>query len=426
MIMKTKRYINWLLVSMLTITSFTVMSCKDQPDKYEIADGTPTVYYVRSPYASQKDSLMTGAYMGNTVCLVGDNLRSIVELYFNDQQAILNTSYITDHTLLCDVPKELPNNPTDKIYMKTQSGEIVSYDFEVLIPTATVNSISNEWAAVGEEATIYGDYFLSYDSDPLTITMPGGIAVTDITDVQKTSVTFVVPAGATESGKIEVKTKYGKSESKFYYRDYRGMILDWDGTHGMTQANGWRTGAALKVDDGTGVDGAFIRFKGTTTADGWNLGEDDWCFNFWPSATEPAISEMSGCSDLIAKYELSQLAIKFEYRIPTTMNWTSAALQVMLTMASTTGTNSYYWDATYPRTLWSPYASSGAYDTNGQWRTVTLPLSSFNKTHTGDLCATIFTEDYLGGLTFYFMGGPAGTASELQMDVDNIRIAPTE
>ena len=80
MIMKTKRYINWLLVSMLTITSFTVMSCKDQPDKYEIADGTPTVYYVRSPYASQKDSLMTGAYMGNTVCLVGDNLRSIVEL----------------------------------------------------------------------------------------------------------------------------------------------------------------------------------------------------------------------------------------------------------------------------------------------------------------------------------------------------------
>jgi hypothetical protein len=135
---------------------------------------------------------------------------------------------------------------------------------------------------------------------------------------------------------------------------------------------------------------------------------------------------MSGCSELISKYELSQLAIKFEYRIPADQNWTSSALQVMLTKASTTGTNSYYWDATHPRSLWSPYASSGAYDTDGQWRTVSIPLSTFNKTHTGSLCATEFTADFLGGLTFYFMGGPAGEASELQMDVDNIRIAPTE
>lgn len=411
---------------MLTITSFTMVSCKDQPDKYEVADGIPTVYYVRSPYASQKDSLMTGAYMGNTICLVGDNLRSIVELYFNDQPAVLNTSYITDHTLLCDVPNELPNTPTDKIYMKTQSGETVSFDFEVLIPTATVNSMSNEWAAVGEEATIYGDYFLNYDNAPLVITMPGGAEVTEYTNIQKTSVSFIVPAGATESGKLSVTTKYGKSESKFFFRDDRGMILDWDGIRGMAQANGWRTGAGLKVDDGTGVDGAFIRFKGTTTDEGWNLGEDDWCFNFWPSASEPAISEMDGCADLIAKYELGKLALKFEYRIPSSMNWTSAALQLMLTPASITGTNSYYWDESVPRSLWSPYAASGSYDTGDQWRTVTIPLTTFNKTHTGNLCSTDFTVNNLGGLTFYFMGGPAGTASELQMDVDNIRIAPTE
>ena len=111
MIMKTRRYFNWLLVAILAVSSFTMISCKDQPDKYEVADGIPTVYYVRSPYLSQKDSLLTGAYMGNTVCLVGDNLRSIVELYFNDQKVVLNTSFITDNTLLCDVPNELPDNP---------------------------------------------------------------------------------------------------------------------------------------------------------------------------------------------------------------------------------------------------------------------------------------------------------------------------
>ena len=424
--MKTARYIKWLVVAAVAVTSLTVTSCKDEPDKYEIADGTPTVYYVRSPYLSQKDSLLTGAYMGNTICIVGDNLRSIVELYFNDQPAVLNTSFITDNTLLCDVPKELPDNPTDKIYMKTQSGETVSYDFQVLIPTASVSTMSNEWAKEGETVTIYGDYFVTYDSDPLTITMPGDVPVTEITDIQKTSVTFVIPAGATESGKIEVKTKYGTSKSAFYYRDDRGMILDWDGIHGMALANGWRTGANIKVDDGTGLSGAFIRFHGTTTADGWNLGEDDWCFNFWPSATEPAINKMPGCAEMVEKYSISELAIKFEYRIPSDLNWTSSALQIMFTKPEVTGTNSYYWDEAVPRSLWSPYSSSGSYDTKGEWRTATLPLSVFNKTHTGDLCANEFSVDYIGGLTFYFMGGPAGVASELQMDVDNIRLATIE
>ena len=424
--MKTNKYFNWLLVAAMTVSSFAVTSCKDQPDKYEVASGTPTVYYVRSPYASQRDSLLTGAYMGNTVCLVGDNLRSIVELYFNDQQALLNTSYITDNTLLCDVPNNLPDNPTDKIYMKTNSGETVEYDFQVLIPAATVNSMSNEYAQPGDVATIYGDYFLDYETSPLEIMMPGDVAVTDIQSISKTSVSFIIPDGATESGNIKVTTKYGTSKSKFYYRDDRGMIIDWDGTKGLAQANGWRSAAGLKVDDGTGVDGAFVRFHGTPTADGWGNSEDDWCFNFWPSATEPAISEMTGCSELINKYDITQLAIKFECRIPSDLNWTSSGLQLMLTKADVTNSNSYYWDATFPRSIWTPYASSGAYDTEGEWRTVTIPLSSFNKTHTGDLCSTSFSADYLGGLTFFFMGGPEGTASELQMDIDNIRLAPTE
>ena len=47
--MNTRKYINWLMVSILALTSFTVTSCKDEPDKYEIAGGKPTVYYVRSP-----------------------------------------------------------------------------------------------------------------------------------------------------------------------------------------------------------------------------------------------------------------------------------------------------------------------------------------------------------------------------------------
>lgn len=425
--MNTRKYINWLMVSILALTSFTVTSCKDEPDKYEIAGGKPTVYYVRSPYLAQKDSLMTGAYMGNTVCLVGDNLRSIVKLYFNDREAVLNSSFVTDHTLIVDVPNELPAEPTDKIYMVTQDNETVTFDFSVLIPAPVANSISCEFARPGDEITIYGDYLLDYETAPLSISFPGGVEVTEFTKITKTAVTFVVPAGATESGYVNVTSKYGTGKSKFYFKDDRCVLFDWDGSHGgFKQANGWRSGAGLVKDDGTGIDGAFIRFTGSTPAEGWGTSEDDWSFNYWPNSSDPAFNEMSKFIALYDKYGLDKLTVKFEYRIPTDKPWVSTALQAVFTDASVTGTNSYYWDPSVPRAIWQPYAASGSFDTGGEWVTVSLPFSVFNKTHTGEICATSFSVNNLGGLSFYFMGGAAGVAGELQLDIDNIRIAPTE
>ncbi|MBQ2089379.1 MAG: hypothetical protein II472_04045, partial [Lachnospiraceae bacterium] len=79
-------------------------SCKDQPDKYEVADGTPTVHYVRCLSSEIKNNndaegthyttgeLVEEASTQSTICLVGDNLRSVYEIYFNDQKAVLNTS----------------------------------------------------------------------------------------------------------------------------------------------------------------------------------------------------------------------------------------------------------------------------------------------------------------------------------------------
>ena len=76
--------------------------------------------------------------MRSTVCVVGENLRSVTELFFNDQPAVLNTSYMTDHTLIVTVPNEIPDLVTDKIYFVTQSKDTVAYDFHVIIPAPDV------------------------------------------------------------------------------------------------------------------------------------------------------------------------------------------------------------------------------------------------------------------------------------------------
>ena len=108
-------------------------ACEDEPDRFELTDGLPTIHYVRPIDVAVKDSLLTSAYMGNGICIVGDNLRSVYKLVFNDQEAVLNNSYITDHTLLVDVPSTIPGEVSNKIYFYNKNGDVVDYDFNVFL-----------------------------------------------------------------------------------------------------------------------------------------------------------------------------------------------------------------------------------------------------------------------------------------------------
>lgn len=143
--MKNNRYTNWFFAAAVVVAGFSMAACEDEPDKYEVAGGKPTLKYVRVPDPAAADSLLTGAYMANTICLVGENLRSVYELYFNDQKAILNTSYITDHTLMVDVPKEIPSVVTDKIYMVTKAKDtIYNPQIQISAESETKRSIFRE------------------------------------------------------------------------------------------------------------------------------------------------------------------------------------------------------------------------------------------------------------------------------------------
>lgn len=78
--MKT-RYINWFFVAALAMMGCLMTACEDQPDKYEIADGVPTLKYVRSPLPEEADSLLVGAYLGvwwEITCVVSMNFISMI------------------------------------------------------------------------------------------------------------------------------------------------------------------------------------------------------------------------------------------------------------------------------------------------------------------------------------------------------------
>lgn len=445
--MKT-RYINWFFVAALAMMGCFMTACEDQPDKYEIADGVPTLKYVRSPLPEEADSLLVGAYLGNTVCLVGDNLRSIYELYFNDQKATLNTSYMTDHTVLVDIPKNIPEEVTNKIYMITKSGEKVDFDFSVMVPAPVVSSMSCEYAPAGSEAVLYGDYFVDDPNVPLTISMPGDITVEgeQITSITKTAVKFIVPEGAVQ-GNIRVKSIYGTGQSVFQYKDTRNILFDWDGKYegALAAGNSWNGDNEKKgqiLASVPSVDGKYMVMGPATLSGGQWQTPGEYLMMYWP---DPNVTE--GCVPLynlpqfkkmLEDYKIEELALKFEVYVPTSNPWMAEGMQIRFTsldeVSMSNQTQDYIWnddesheEGKAPRGVWVPWEETGSYDTNNQWVTVTLKMSEFNKLVSGLASDTEFTQDRFAGLSIFLRGGGVdGKECEPIICIDNIRVVPVE
>lgn len=438
--MKT-RYINWFFVAALAMMGCLMTACEDQPDKYEIADGVPTLKYVRSPLPEEADSLLVGAYLGNTVCLVGDNLRSIYELYFNDQKATLNTSYMTDHTILVDIPKNIPEEVTNKIYMVTKSGAKVDFDFNVMVPAPVVSSMSCEYAPAGSEAVLYGDYFVDDPNVPLTISMPGDITVEgeQITSITKTAVKFIVPEGAMQ-GNIRVKSIYGTGQSIFQYKDTRNILFDWDGNYegALAAGNSWNGDNEKKgqiLASVPSVDNNYM-VLGTTLLSGgqWDT-PPEYTMMYWPdlNATEGCVPlyDLPQFKEMLEDYTIEELALKFEVYVPTSNPWMAEGMQIMFTSLDEASiqkhNNDYLYQTETPRGVWVPWEETGSYDTGDQWVTVTLKMSEFNKQLSGVVSETELTKEKLAGLSIFLRGGGVdGKECEPIICIDNIRVVPVE
>lgn len=442
-------YLRTLAVFAAIVSGLALVSCEDEPDRYRMTDGVPVVHYIRPVNAEASDSLLTSAYMENMICMVGENLRSIYELWFNDQKAILNTSYMTDNTLIVTVPSTIPGLVTDKIYMVTASKDTVKYDFSVIVPAPTVSSMSCEYTPAGEEAVIYGDYFIDDPNVPLEITFAEDVKVAEIKSITKNAVRFVVPEGASE-GKVSVSTVYGTSEGAFHYLDSRGMMFEFDGLTGLTN-HGWHPQAILS--DG-GITGNYVQLgDGETTMSedgGWNDGK--FAFEYWCGSWDTPQNVTSGdgiaLHNLVDFSDFKNMSLKFEMCIPSAYPWSAGAMQIAfegydrVTLSgnpiegydSVAGANAYVFNGEagdnglWGRAMYRPWLSAdgGSFHTDDKWITVTIPLTSFNYDRLGEVTDLVPSkpEDF-ASLTFFVVGGGVnGVECTPIIKIDNIRAVP--
>jgi hypothetical protein len=415
------------LFSAVVLTASVFTGCKDEPDKYEISGGNPTIRYIRPVDVESADSLLTGAYMDNNICIVGENLRSITKMLFNDQEAKLVPSLITNNTMIVTVPGQIPGEVFNKIFMINNSNDTTTYDFKVLVPGPTINNMNNEWAKSGEQATIYGNYFVDDPNTPLTLTING--TKIDLDEFDISHLTFTVPDGL-EEGPIEVSTVYGKKKAKFNYHDTTGMLFNDFGTYdagakstGLTN-HGWH--AQQIVSDENSLDGSYLLLGDCDLEDGsWT--DSNTSFEYWPGDWDGTFTGVnSRLSDMVSFADFANMALKFEVNIPSSNPWTNLSMQCIFSgdaqVTLPTANNTFFNGTDYPRGLWTPWSKTGSYDTGGKWTTVTLPLSTFKYKNDGTPSGTPLTADCFSGLTLFIWSGvTSGTTCHPIIRIDNIR-----
>ncbi len=458
--MKIAKYNKGFFLALAALAGLTLTSCKDEPDKYEVAGGTPSINYIRclsTEIVGNNDDpdthytngeLVTSASPQSLLCLVGENLRSVYEIYFNDQKAILNSSYITDHTLIVTVPRGIPEEVSDKIYMITQNHDTITHDFNIIIPGPTIGTMSCEYAEAGSTASIYGSYFIDDPNVPLTVTFPNGKEATDV-EINSTysTLTFTVPE-CEISGPITVKNIYGSTTSSFYYKDKRGLMFDFDGETGLSM-HGWHNN--LIIQDEGGITGNYVQFgngEAGLAGDGATWDDSHFSFEYWPGDYNNPLTYSGSNAKLLSEFadfsKWEEMAYKFEMCIPKDFPWSACAMQIIaggvdIVTNSDAGikdvngnvvagcNNTYISSEIVPRALYRPWTATGSYDTDGQWVTVTIPIkSSFIYGFSGAAATSSITNGnfFTSLVIFISNGGVAGTDCTPIIRIDNIRAVP--
>lgn len=319
---------------MTLFMSWVYTACTDEEG------GVPRIRYVRITAPGSSDSLLTAAYQGSTVAIMGENLADVRQIWFNDQQASLSPTYITNTTILTNVPNDIPKVVSNKMTLVFGNGMTLEHDFQVAISEPEITTMSSEFVATGGVATIRGKYFY----EPLTVTFTGGVTG-EIVSVSETLLQVTVPDGATP-GPIVVTTNFGAATSNFWFRDNRNIFISSDPFTGWWNADFVVTNPG--PNDPPLINGNYIRV--TRAVGAWS----------WIEVAGGPASAMGDISKNIPDEAIlhpEKYDMKFEVNTLKPYNNNMIKINVGLTEQN----NDEY--------RWFP-----PYDTKGKWETVIIPF----------------------------------------------------
>ncbi|MGZ8508797.1 MAG: glycan-binding surface protein [Chitinophagaceae bacterium] len=377
------KFLNKIVLILLVVvgTGSVFTSC----EKDDTA-GTPSINYVRITRPESSDSLLVGAGQGQLIAIVGRNLQDAVEVWFNDRQALLTPTYITNTSLLVSVPSQIPIDVNNTLKIIFKNGFELLHNFEVQISEPAVNSMISEFVNEGDIATIRGDYFY----EPLTVTFTGGV-VGEKVSIDDQTIEVRVPAGA-QPGPITVKTNFGETESDFWFRDNRNLLI-----HNDPWTGWWGGDLVVNASDPMSISGNFTRITK-------NIGA--WAWTEWIGGKEDALATSRNLPD---EAVLSPEKYNLKFEINTLKPYNGNRIKIMIGQVNGPDPN---WDT-------EPYYWEPPFDTKGEWQTVTISFDEVvakYKTNWG-----VRPQGY--GVKIWFHG-PGSVEADIAFD--NLRVVPKE
>lgn len=352
--------------------------------------GKPFVSYVRVTDPTSSDSLLVSAGQGQMVAIMGRNLGSIRQLWFNDLQATLNPSFITDESIISRVPTPIPTAITNSLRMYFANGDSLIHEFEVDISEPRLDRMKSEYVAVGGEAVIYGDYFY----EPLTVTFAGGVEG-ELASVEDQEIHVIVPEGA-QPGPITVTTNFGTTESDFWFLDNRNHIASFD----VAFSGLWQGPAAVVASDPfiAPVNGKFLRA---------NRDLGPWpFFELYGGPAESSAGLETRNIPEAAFVNPGAYSLKFE--VNTLKTLTGATMRLYLGSANNSQLDAQRQSTYY---IWQPNIH-----TEGEWETITIPWEDVYDANKN------FPYNASGYGMFIYFHGPG--ASSTNFGLDNMRVVP--
>ncbi len=362
-------------------------SCNDDD-----IDGAPTISNVRLLDPTKADSSLSAAEPGSLVVIQGQNLGSVLKVYFNDFEANFNAALGSNSNIVITIPANAPTKAVDagvpnKIRVQTKGGE-ATYDFVLTAPVPVISGLYSEFVKASGTLVINGDYFYNIKSVKV-----GGTSLQVLSATVK-QITARMPATAAVDI-VTVEGEFGTAKTTFKINDVAaGNMVNFDvpaTTWGKEVC--WGGAPIVAATDAQAISGKFSRIKQTKLpATGYN---DGWVF--------------STCTfDFkLPAGDAASRQFKFEHNIAEP--WKAGKYDITIAAGGSEYTYSFQpWNST-------EYAAGG-YQTNG-WKTAVIELAEF-KNASG---STIADVSKVTDLKVSFGSADVAIAS-FNGSVDNFRI----
>lgn len=248
-----------------TITRVRTVS-KDSAYTYQTAYNLDSTLTATRTAPVKFDSTTTLGKPGTLYAIIGQNLKTVSAVYFNDINAYFNPALVTDNSILISIPLTTPFTGSNKLRVVT-SGGTVEYNFGIQQPAPVITKVDQLAGAAGDVVTITGTTFDNVSA------VSFGTAAATIIEKSSTQLKVSVPASVS-TATISVKTPGGTASYGILFGFRTPIFTDayaagwsaggFNGTATVPSAGAVKRGTGSVKFEYTGGYGGFQMFYGGT------------------------------------------------------------------------------------------------------------------------------------------------------------------